>query len=72
MFERELSRQIGDKKAEFLKQSLRNDGIREEVLVTSCPGCMLQLTDSLVRNGIHVPVKHIIDIIFEQMEETHD
>jgi len=72
VFEGKLSRQIGDKKAEFIKQSLRNDGIREEVLVTSCPGCMLQLTDSLVRNGIHVPVKHIIDIIFENMEETHD
>lgn len=72
VFEGKLSRQIGDKKSEMVKQSFQVDSIKEEVLVTSCPGCMLQLTDSLKRNGIHVPVKHIIDIIFEQMEETHD
>ncbi len=72
VFEGELSRQIGDKKAELVKQSFEDDGIKERALVTSCPGCMLQLTDSLKRNGIHLPVKHIIDIIFEQMEDTHD
>ncbi len=72
IFESGLSRHIGDKKARMVEQSFKNDGIKEKVLVTSCPGCMLQLTDSLIRNGIHVPVKHIIDIIFENMEETYD
>jgi len=72
VFEGKLSRQIGDKKAKMVKQSFAEAGIKKEVLVTSCPGCMLQLTDSLKRNEIHVPVKHIIDIIFEQMEEPHD
>ncbi|NOZ12822.1 MAG: (Fe-S)-binding protein [Acidobacteria bacterium] len=72
VFEGELSRGIGDKKAEMIKQSFAETGIKEEVLVTSCPGCILQLSDSLKRNGIHVPVKHIVDVIIEYMEESHD
>ena len=53
----ELSKEIGDKKAESIKAS------GADIVVTSCPGCEIQLIDSLVRNEIPVKVMHIMELL---------
>jgi glycolate oxidase iron-sulfur subunit len=34
-----------------------------DTVLTGCPGCMLQLTDGLMQNGIDSKVQHILEII---------
>ncbi len=67
LFEADLSRQIGDRKVEKIKHQAELSGTTPE-LVTSCPGCMLQLSDTLNRSGLDMNVKHIIDILYERLE----
>jgi len=66
--EHRLSREIGDRRTQDFKQSVENSGKRDPVVVTSCPGCMMQLADGLARNELRYKVKHIIDIVYESME----
>ena len=53
----ELSQQIADKKIESIKAS------GADIVVTSCPGCEVQLIDGLVRNKVPVKVMHIMELL---------
>lgn len=69
VFESKLSKKIGDNKAESIKKSINKEFNKNKALVTSCPGCMIQLTDSVYRNNIDIPILHIIDIIYKALED---
>jgi glycolate oxidase iron-sulfur subunit len=53
----DISSEIADKKAQSIGET------HADVVATGCPGCMIQLTDSLSRNGIKNEVKHIIELL---------
>jgi glycolate oxidase iron-sulfur subunit len=55
----ELSKQISQKKVEDIKAT------EASVVVTGCPGCMLQLKDQLGQKNSPVEVKHLIQIVDE-------
>jgi glycolate oxidase iron-sulfur subunit len=55
----ELSKQIGQKKVEDIKAT------GASVVVTGCPGCMLQLKDQLGQKNSPVEVKHLIQVVEE-------
>jgi glycolate oxidase iron-sulfur subunit len=59
-----LSSQIGERKG----QAILNTGCR--VVCTSCPACMLQLTDVLSKSNKPVIVKHVIEIFAEAVEKN--
>lgn len=58
-----LSKQIGQNKAKNITQS------GADVVATSCPACMLQITDMLSQAGAGVEVKHAIEIYAETIGE---
>jgi Fe-S oxidoreductase len=52
--------------AELLKKKL--DAVGEtgaELLVTDCPGCVLQLKGGMDKRGAKVEVKHIAEVVAE-------
>ena len=53
----DLSKQIADKKVE----AIRSTGA--DIVVSSCPGCEIQLIDSLLRNKVPVKVMHIMELL---------
>jgi glycolate oxidase iron-sulfur subunit len=53
----DLSKQIADKKVEAIKST------GADIVVSSCPGCEIQLIDSIVRNKIPVKVMHIMELV---------
>ena len=53
----DLSKDIADKKA----TSIESTGA--DIVVSSCPGCEIQLIDSVVRNKLPVKVMHIMELI---------
>ncbi|MBU1168446.1 MAG: (Fe-S)-binding protein [Proteobacteria bacterium] len=57
----DLSRQIGQEKI----RSIVSSGASQ--VVTACPGCMLQLTDMLAREGSPVRVRHIMELLAESL-----
>lgn len=57
----ELSRAVGGRKAENIRQS------GAEVAATACPACLLQITDLLSRGGDKVRVKHVIELFAENL-----
>ena len=57
MFYYEMSRIIADRKA----RAIRETGA--EAVVTTCPGCRIQLIDTLRRNGLNKPVLHLVDLL---------
>ena len=52
----ELSKTIGGKKADNVIASGAG------MVATSCPACMLQLTDMLSQKGAKIPVKHVLQL----------
>ena len=52
----ELSKTIGERKADNVIASGAG------LVVTSCPACMLQLTDMLSQKGAKIPVKHVVQL----------
>lgn len=52
-----LSRRIGEKKA----ASIGRTGA--DVVVTDCPGCIIQITDSIEHQGLPQKVLHLIEVI---------
>lgn len=57
-----ISSTIGDRKA----ASIRESGA--SVLATSCPACMMQISDALSRADAVVAVKHIIELYAETLK----
>jgi len=53
----ELSKRIADKKAEAIKTS------DADIVVTACPGCMIQLIDTLKRHKMRQKVMHIMEVL---------
>lgn len=53
----DLSKEIADKKAASIKST------GADIVVTSCPGCEIQLIDSTVRNKLPVKVMHIMELV---------
>jgi len=53
----DLSKKIADKKAEAIKAS------GADIVVSSCPGCEIQLIDGIVRNKLPVKVMHIMELL---------
>ncbi|MBA7694922.1 Lactate utilization protein A [subsurface metagenome] len=53
----DLSKDIADKKM----ASIESTGA--DIVVSSCPGCEIQLIDSVVRNKLPVKVMHIMELI---------
>ncbi len=53
----DLSKKIGDKKAQRIKDT------GADIVATACPGCMIQLTDSVKRNNLPQQVKHIMELL---------
>lgn len=63
MSHREVSLAIQAKKM----QSIKKTGA--QVVVTSCPGCMIQLMDGARRHGLNVEVMHISQMLRGQREQ---
>jgi len=55
----DLSKQISRQKVEAIEAS------KASVVITGCPGCMLQLRDQLGQKGSPVEVKHLIQLVDE-------
>jgi glycolate oxidase iron-sulfur subunit len=53
----DLSKQIADKKVAAIKST------GADIVVSSCPGCEIQLIDSLLRNKVQVKVMHIMELL---------
>jgi glycolate oxidase iron-sulfur subunit len=53
----DLSKKIGDKKAQRIKDT------GADIVATACPGCMIQLTDSVKRNHLPQQVMHIMELL---------
>ncbi len=53
----DLSKKIGDKKIENIK------GTGADIVVSSCPGCEIQLLDGVIRNKVPVKVMHIMELL---------
>jgi glycolate oxidase iron-sulfur subunit len=53
----ELSQKIAAKKVEGIKST------GADIVATDCPGCEVQLIDSLTRAGLPVQVKHIMELL---------
>ena len=56
----ETSKQIGNRKRDNIAAS------KAEVIATSCPACMMQITDMLSQNHDKIAVKHAIEVYAEQ------
>jgi glycolate oxidase iron-sulfur subunit len=59
-----MSSRIADRKVEAIRKT------EADVLVTECPGCVLQLRDQLARRGIDLPVRHIAEILAEALDRS--
>ena len=59
---RDISMAIQDKKI----QNIKNSGA--QIVVTSCPGCLIQLRDGVRRNKLPVKIMHISELIRGQIE----
>jgi len=57
-----ISRQIGRRKRDHIHAS----GSR--IVATSCPACMLQMTDALSQAGDEVNVRHVIELYAESLK----
>jgi glycolate oxidase iron-sulfur subunit len=53
----DLSKQIADKKVQAIKAT------GADIVVSSCPGCEVQLIDSIARNKLPVKVMHIMELL---------
>lgn len=60
----ELSKEIGLRKAESIMDS------GADTLTTSCPACMLHITDMLSREKAGMEVKHVIELYADSLEDT--
>jgi len=72
VFESELSGKIGDLKVRDIEQSAEVSRTSEPVVVSSCPGCLMQLNDAMRRNGMNGKAIHIVDILYRVMEESDE
>jgi len=53
----DLTKKIAAKKAEGIKAT------GADIVVTACPGCMINLIDNLLQNGMPQKVHHLLELI---------
>jgi glycolate oxidase iron-sulfur subunit len=53
----DLSKQIADRKVANIQAT------GADIVTTDCPGCQIQLIDSLTRHGLPVQVRHIMELL---------
>jgi len=58
-----ISKSIGMKKAAQIKAT------GADVLTTGCPACMIQISDMLSQAGVHIAVRHPIELFAEALDE---
>ncbi len=59
--------------AELLKRKLDNvEATGAKVLVTDCPGCVLQLRGGMEKRSCGIEVKHIAEVVAESFFSPHD
>ncbi|WP_243545502.1 (Fe-S)-binding protein [Pseudodesulfovibrio tunisiensis] len=58
----DVSRKIGSRKA----QNIMDSGA--DIVATSCPACMLQITDMLSQKKAGIKVKHVIELYAESLD----
>lgn len=58
----DMSQELGQKKASLVFSSGASQ------VITACPGCMLQLTDMLARQGSDIRVRHIMELVAESLK----
>jgi glycolate oxidase iron-sulfur subunit len=63
LYFKDLSKNIGEKKM----RSIHNTGA--DTLVTSCPGCIMQLEDIKRKTGDDITIMHIVEVLAEAMQE---
>ncbi len=63
MHYKEMSQTIGEKKIDNITDT------QAETVVTSCPGCVMQLEALKKKSGSSFKVKHIVEVIDEAMHE---
>ncbi len=61
LFHYDVSKSIGQKKRDMIVET------GAPVVATACPACMMQLIDTLSRNGDKVDVKHSIELYAESL-----
>ncbi len=55
--------------AEILKKKLDNiEEVDAELLVTDCPGCVIQLRGGMDKRGTKIQVRHIAEILAEALK----
>ncbi|WP_321416384.1 (Fe-S)-binding protein [uncultured Desulfobacter sp.] len=59
----ETSQKIGDQKAHHIAQS------GAQIVATACPGCMIQLQDSLNRQGVPARVTHLLEFVCQALPD---
>jgi len=60
----DLSTKIGTRKAENIKAA------DTDIVATSCPACMMQITDMLSQNKVHTRVKHVIELYADHLDAS--
>ena len=58
----EVSKKIGKRKRDNVVAA------KADVVATSCPACMMQLTDMLSQSGDRIPVRHAVEIYAETLD----
>jgi glycolate oxidase iron-sulfur subunit len=58
----EASKAIGARKVQGLKES------GAELIATACPGCIMQLQDSINHAGLPVRAVHILELLSEALK----
>jgi len=61
LFHYDVSKNIGQKKRDLIVET------GAPIVATACPACMMQLIDTLSRNGDKVDVKHAIELYAESL-----
>ena len=63
MHYKQMSQRIGMKKIRSISDTQAN------TVVTSCPGCIMQLDALKIQTGSHFEIKHIVEVVDEAMHE---
>jgi glycolate oxidase iron-sulfur subunit len=61
LFHYEMSRKIGERKADHIEASTAR------TVTTSCPACMMQITDLLSRRQSGIKVRHVIELYADSL-----
>jgi glycolate oxidase iron-sulfur subunit len=61
-----MSSRIAERKAEAVRKA------DADMLVTECPGCVLQLRDQLTQRGIDLSVRHLAEVLADALDRSEE